>query len=161
MKIDENSMENNENQLKSMKIDEPKPILTAALEPKKRPRGMTDYDGQAVGPGVRGPLPTSGCLRLPHRNVSQGIHVLFQGNRIFLKEFVNFLKEINTRADRITQYAWHKDTSGLERALLRPDVQAELTQVWAHQQRGCGVMRRRSRPRALRVLISCWRCWRL
>ena len=55
MEIDENrenSMKLYENQLKSMKIDEPKLILTAALEPKKRPRGMTDYDGQAVGVGV-------------------------------------------------------------------------------------------------------------
>ena len=55
MEIDENrenSMKVDENQLKSMKIDEPKLILTAALEPKKRPRGMTDYDGQAVGVGV-------------------------------------------------------------------------------------------------------------
>ena len=97
-------MKNDENQLKSMKIDEPKLILTAALEPKKRPRGMTDYDGQAVGPGVRGPLPTSGCLRLPHRNVSQGFHVLSHGNRTFHKRICNFLKEINTLADRPTQW---------------------------------------------------------
>ena len=91
MDINENRRKFDEKRWKSIKIDENR---WAQADPhcrpwtQKRPRGMTDYDGQAVGVGVWGPLPTSGCHRLPHRNISQGIHMLFQGNRIILKDFV-------------------------------------------------------------------------